>query len=270
MFGKKNGRGKTAALSAWEVGEGYEPIGAIGSEWIEANAYRVPAATYCGKRGTINTKTAKNDEQVRAFWQECGANGTLEALRALALPGARGFFAACTDFKSHAYDYWIAVEVEADADIPDGFERLETRERTCAVFTAKGPAHETVSSMWHAVYNEWFPKGSYIYVPGPEIEHYPFGDREAADYRTEIFVPVKKADGGKEPPKRRDATLGVLFVSVGAVAGMLIAGSSEQPLFAMLVGGALGYFLFDAIDKRKGKTGENGENGENDEKGRRR
>ena len=240
MFGKRKAEGQAPAENI----ERKDPAG--------SNIYRVPAAAYYCRRRRIDTKKADNRTQLLAFWEECREDGTLDRLRALASPDAQRFSAACTNFETHAYDYWIAVEPAPGAQPPEGFERLEVGERQCAVFPCEGPAHEAIAKQWRYIYNTWFPRAKYGYdaAQGVEIENYPFGDMEAPDYRCEILVPVKPVEL-PELPRRRDPTLAVLFVAVGAAAGMLLARSSDKALMFTLIGGAVGYFVYAYVSKRR-------------------
>lgn len=256
MFGKKKDSAKdsVAAVPAVKEEPSYLPVGVAGAfEHVTENVFHISAALYFGKHTRINTKNEKNEVQVRAFWNACREDGTLEALRAIARPGAKGFSAACTNFKGREYDYWIAIEVAPDAELPEGYEQIDVPVRQCAVFPCTGPAHEAIAKQWSYIYSTWLPKASFAYdaAPGAEIENYPFGDMDAADYQCEILVPVKPMDPSRGLPQRRDNMLAVLFVSVGAVGGMLLAGSGENALLYILVGGALGYFIYAYIAKRR-------------------
>ncbi len=233
-----------------------EPLPSSGAELaerIEKNVYRVTASTYFGKRTRIETKKNDNLEQLEAFWKKCREDGTLEELRAMAHPESQSFTGACANFGTHEYDYWIAVEpVDPDAEPPEGYERLEAGEGNYAQFKCKGPAVRSVSGQYTVIYNKWFPKSPYNHDDGPEIEIYPFGDMDSEEYESEILIPVRPMKTLAERiPKRRNAMLGVLFVSVGLVAGMLIAGSSDKYLVYMLIGGAVGYFVYAYIEKQK-------------------
>lgn len=250
----------------------YEPIGvAAGAQRVEGNVFELPRAVYYGKRRRIDTKAAANEEQVRAFWRECREDGTLEALRALAHEKAQGYIGACTNFGTRAYDYWVAVEAAPDAALPGGYETLEADARLVAAFPLEGPAHEAMAAGWTAIYNKWFPKAKYQYAAGPEVENYPFGDMQSADYRCEVLVPVKPLAPVRFTPRRRGSMLSLLFIALGAAAGMLVAGSSGNATIYMLVGAAVGYFAYSYVNKlleeRAAKKGEGdgGDGGDGEE-----
>lgn len=268
MLGKKREQELTGHPFEKANESTYQPIGVVaGAQRVEGNVFQIPHAVYYGKRRRIDTKAAANEEQVRAFWQECREDGTLEALRALAHPDARGYIGACTNFETHAYDYWIAVEIAPDAALPGGYDTLEADARLVAAFPLEGPAHEAIAAGWKAIYNKWFPKAKYQYAAGPEVENYPFGDMQAADYPCEILVPVRPLASAPVAPRRSGSMLSLFFIALGAAAGMLVAGSSDKPTIYMLVGAAVGYFAYSYVNKlreeraaQKGKgDGEDGE-----------
>ena len=41
------------------------------------------------------------------------------------------------------------------------------------------------------IYSEWLPNSGYEHAMLPEIEYYSAGDMMAADYKSEIWIPVK-------------------------------------------------------------------------------
>lgn len=263
MFGSKKEQNGTAPVESPDA-EAREEGAASDRGKPGESICIVPATAYIGRRRHIDTKAANNEEQLRAFWDTCREDGTLDALRALAAPGVDCLSGACTNFGSHGYDYWIAVEAADGAEVPEGYERLEVPERKCAVFACEGPAREAVAQKWHYIYNKWFPRARFNYDSNPEIENYPFGDMLSADYRCEILVPVRPVEALDQPAKRRDGTMAILFVAVGSLLGMFAAGQSDKPFIYVLVGGAAGYFVFSYITKRRDeirakKRGQGGE-----------
>ena len=75
---------------------------------------------------------------------------------------------------------------------PEGFDVLEIKASTWAVFEAIGPFPETLQNVWGRIYSEWFPSSSYEAMEGPEILWNESPDTSNPKYRSEIWIPVKK------------------------------------------------------------------------------
>ncbi|MDD2234893.1 MAG: GyrI-like domain-containing protein [Desulfitobacteriaceae bacterium] len=61
-----------------------------------------------------------------------------------------------------------------------------------AVFEAIGPFPETLQNVWGRIYSEWFPSSGYEAIEGPEILWNESKDTEDPQYRSEIWIPIKK------------------------------------------------------------------------------
>lgn len=88
-------------------------------------------------------------------------------------------------------DQFIGVATTKDA--PARFNALEVAPTTWAVFTVIGPFPDTLQDTWARIYAEWFPSSAYEQVEGPWILWNEHPDTTRPDYRSEIWVPVVKA-----------------------------------------------------------------------------
>ena len=50
----------------------------------------------------------------------------------------------------------------------------------------------SVQRIWKRIYSEQLPNSGYEHAMLPEIEYYSAGDMMAADYKSEIWIPVKE------------------------------------------------------------------------------
>lgn len=87
-------------------------------------------------------------------------------------------------------DHYIGVL--APLQTKTSFDELTVSAGTWAVFEAVGSFPEALQDVWGRIYSEWFPTSGYEAVEGPEIL---WNESEAIDdpnYRSEIWIPVKK------------------------------------------------------------------------------
>ncbi len=92
-------------------------------------------------------------------------------------------------------EYLSGVEVSDFADIPQRLTRLRVGPQTYAVFCYGGHIAE-ILSVWHSIWNGWFPTVSHAPVDAPMFERYD----AAFDPRTgrgcfEIWIPLQTRAG---------------------------------------------------------------------------
>ncbi len=118
-------------------------------------------------------------------------------LKALSNIEPQGIISASTNFSDDRMegkgelDHYIGV-ASTNPDIGK-FDVLPVRASTWAVFEAKGPFPKTLQSVWGRIYSEWFPSSGYEAAEGPEILWNESPETSLPEYRSEIWVPVKKA-----------------------------------------------------------------------------
>ena len=49
-----------------------------------------------------------------------------------------------------------------------------------------------IQEVQQRIISEWLPSSGYEYAPAPDIEVYTAGDRQSADYRSEVWLPIIK------------------------------------------------------------------------------
>ena len=77
--------------------------------------------------------------------------------------------------------------------VPERWEALEVAASTWAVFTAAGKFPEALQNVWARIYSEWFPSSGYELAAGPEILWNESPDTARPDYKSEIWIPVKRS-----------------------------------------------------------------------------
>lgn len=86
-------------------------------------------------------------------------------------------------------DHYIGV---ATTNNLDKYDLLSVDAGTWAVFESIGPFPETLQDVWGRIYAEWFPSSTYESINGPEIVWHESPDTTNPNYRSEIWIPVKK------------------------------------------------------------------------------
>lgn len=133
--------------------------------------------------------------EIAAMWQTLDIE-TIATLKALSNVEPKGMISASSNFSEGRLDggeldHVIGVATTQPA--PEGLTRLEVPALTWAVFESIGPFPETLQNIWGRIYAEWFPTSGYEQAPGPEILWNENKDTTLENYRSEIWIPVKKS-----------------------------------------------------------------------------
>lgn len=93
-------------------------------------------------------------------------------------------------YEDNTTDYYIATITEKDC--PKTMCKLEIPSLTWAIFEITGPMPTAMAEIWGRIFSEWFPTSGYEHAEAPEVEWYSKGNLGAADYKSEIWIPVNK------------------------------------------------------------------------------
>lgn len=135
-----------------------------------------------------------NVNTIPEFWDRAHKDGTIRKLLELKKEGT-GILGVCygnTPTDQKTFDYAIAAECGADCAVPEGYRMSEIPARTWVVFECVGAMPQAIQELWHKICAEFFPASDYQPTYEMDIEAYSDGDMSAPDYRSEIWVPVKK------------------------------------------------------------------------------
>lgn len=142
----------------------------------------------------------------RITLQFTGENHQIDSLNALLTEDARGRLLACNDelpkgivsvsadFSdrtregSHLDQY---LGVASSIGSVSGFDSLSVPESDWAVFPSCGSYPEALQNTWAAIYSEWLGSSGYELTGGPEILWNESDDTSLADFRSEIWIPVR-------------------------------------------------------------------------------
>lgn len=121
----------------------------------------------------------------------------IKKLKSISDVEPKGIISASTNFsegrmeEKGELDHYIGVATSA-YEAAD-FDVLKVGAETWAVFESVGPFPETLQDVWGRIYSEWFPASGYEAAEGPEILWNESPDTRNPDYRSEIWIPVRKA-----------------------------------------------------------------------------
>ncbi|MPN43257.1 hypothetical protein SDC9_190816 [bioreactor metagenome] len=104
-----------------------------------------------------------------------------------------GYLGVCFDETEADFAYLIGAFAKEGEPVPEGFEAHTIAPHTWVKFRAVGPIPGSIQKVNRQIYTEWLPGNlEYELADGVNIEMYSEGDVAAADYLSEIWLPVRR------------------------------------------------------------------------------
>lgn len=160
----------------------------------------VEAMNYCvkelgemrlvGFKERMSMNNEENFKRIPEFWNEMGPTGKFEEMMSFNDNEALACLGVCTNEGKAEFDYYIATG--SSKEIPSHMEELIVPAGTYAVFECIGKMPEGQQRVWKRIFTEWLPSSGYELTDGPQVEWYSDGDASSEEYRSEIWIPVRK------------------------------------------------------------------------------
>ena len=124
-------------------------------------------------------------EKIPGFWTEYFDRGLQKQVC--------GCLGICFDREeSPDFEYMIGAFCNADAPVPEGFEKRPIDAHLWAKFRSVGPMPGALQKVNRQVFTEWLPNNAeYDLAEGVNIEMYTEGDMQSADYVCELWIPLR-------------------------------------------------------------------------------
>ncbi len=164
-----------------------------GGSVMDYKIIKKPAFKVMEKRTVQTVAENKNLSSIPKLWEECHADGTVKKLVELT-PDNTFIYGICYNNpheEDSTFEYSIAALADDKTKVPEGFTLHEIPARTWAVFECKGAMPDAMQELWHKICTEFFPSSDYEPTYEMDIEAYPSGEMNSADYRSEVWVPIK-------------------------------------------------------------------------------
>lgn len=130
-------------------------------------------------------------ELVPMFWGEAHSSGALDKVIETGNAQPCGVLGVCTCVDGNDFDYYIACA--SDKPTPEGMCDYVVPAGDWAIFECRGAMPEAMQQLQTRIMSEWLPVSGFEYADAPDIEVYTPGDMQSRDYRSEVWLPVKKA-----------------------------------------------------------------------------
>ncbi|MGE7781208.1 AraC family transcriptional regulator [Peribacillus sp. NPDC097264] len=155
---------------------------------VERDSFRV-----VGIKREFSLENEENLIGIPKLWDEVNLDGTSNRLGKLNNGRIKGLLGICVDSpedERNSIDYWVATEY--DGSVPKDYSGLTIPASKWVVFEVNGPMPEAMQKVWKHIFSEWFPASGHEHAGTPEMEVYVEDDASAADYYSEIWIPIKR------------------------------------------------------------------------------
>ncbi|MFF2888700.1 GyrI-like domain-containing protein [Paenibacillus sp. NPDC057967] len=152
-----------------------------------------------GLMKTVSIQFHGVNPEIADMWKSLGGD-MITLLKSLSNIEPRGMISASTHFsegrmeEQGTLDHYIGVATTEAA--PEHLAKLEVQAGTWAVFEAVGAFPAALQEVWGRIYAEWFPSSGYEIAEGPELLWNESKDTSSPAYRSEIWIPVIRRQGG--------------------------------------------------------------------------
>ncbi|MEA4947033.1 MAG: AraC family transcriptional regulator [Oscillospiraceae bacterium] len=149
----------------------------------------------CKKKQVTKPQGDTATEDISAFWNEVGADGTMDKIcRYGKFETYHGVLGICfsDELADSGFPYGIGAEYNGAPLTDTGLDILEIPAYTYAVFTCRGKMPDAFKDTYKRICTEFFPQSNYEYGHGVELEVYPSADVQNPDYSCEIWIAVKE------------------------------------------------------------------------------
>ena len=161
-----------------------------GEEPMDYKIVEKPAFRVVGVPSTGEWELEDAGEKAVQYWVD--VEPQVDALLGLSDGGPAGLLGVqfCRD---GAFDGYMAC-VATQAPCPDGMVVRVVSAATYAVFECTGDVSTAMGELWHRVLSEWLPSSGFSWESGSDVERYLSRDMHAADSRSELWLPVVRAE----------------------------------------------------------------------------
>lgn len=143
-----------------------------------------------GKSISISCKDNMHFQKIPEFWNACQRDGIFSKLIALDTASPKGLFGLFGAYDEQSDEIAYSIMAASDQKLPQGFTETYIPGVTWAVFNCIGAVPRAIQQGWQFLNEEWLVKYPFLHAQCPELEWYSDGNAYAADYLSQIWIPI--------------------------------------------------------------------------------
>lgn len=143
-----------------------------------------------GAKKHFEMNIEENFKEVPKFWRRTAMKGMIPKIMSLNNCEPKGLLGVSACMNGKDFDYFIAAA--SDMEPKKGMDEFVVPKCTWAVFECIGPMPQAIQELQKRIVTEWLPTSGYEYADAPDIEVYTDGNQTSKDYKSEVWLPIKK------------------------------------------------------------------------------
>lgn len=147
-----------------------------------------------GIRMPLAEDMEENHKNVPKFWKQVRKREEFSHICDLSTAEPKGILGVTVYENPQNIFYYIAAAAKSPA--PVGMYEYKIPAATWVIFENNGQYKESVQRVFQRFYKEWLLFSGYEYAGLPDIEVYPISDEKAIHGHSEVWISIRKNDGG--------------------------------------------------------------------------
>ncbi len=143
-----------------------------------------------GKSIFVSCKNNMHFNKIPEFWNECQQNGIFATLHSIDTAAPKGLYGLFGAYNEQSDEIAYSIMAVSDRKLPKDFTEIYIPSCTWAVFNCSGPVPLAIQKCWQYLNEEWLVKYPFKHAQCPEIEWYSNENAYAADYLSQIWIPI--------------------------------------------------------------------------------
>ena len=158
----------------------------MGPRFIEKESFRV-----AGLAIRTNEEENRLHGTISSFWNRVRRDEAFwEELQKIAVGSAT--LGLSTNFDGRDFLYWIAREIRAGSDVPEGMHSVTIPAQRYAVFTSAGKFPQSIWETVDFIYNDWLKRPGHRRAGGPDFEVYDSRyDAATGSGEVDLYIPIE-------------------------------------------------------------------------------
>ena len=132
-------------------------------------------------------------KEISKFWEDNTKKGLIPKLLEINDDDPKGILGVATGnwVSGTEFNYYIATSSK-NKKLPSTMEKIEIPKSLWVIFECVGAMPNAMRDLHQRIITDWFFESGYEFTDLPDIEYYSSGDILSDDYKTEIWIPIKK------------------------------------------------------------------------------
>lgn len=143
-----------------------------------------------GIRTPLVEDMEENMKNIPLFWKQAFDQNLIRNIAKLSIGDSSKILGVSV--YNNPTDIYYYIATASNATVPDGMAQYIIPKATWVIFKNDGPFKESVQSVFRRFFTEFLPCSGYEYAGLPDIEVYPYAEKQLLRGSSEVWIAIKK------------------------------------------------------------------------------